>query len=144
MSAECFVSVRRSPLASAADTSVDRRRPPSSTAIAQCLRSPWPILEAGVHCLCPSSTFFALLSLPSHWRHQGNDCELPNCSLPPPHCCPAPRLASSCPPSLEWPPLLQLHLFEWLIVVCFLSPVHHLVSPLHSIMQSWACAMFRT
>jgi hypothetical protein len=49
LSAECFVSVRRCLLASAADTSVDRRHPPSSITIAQCSRLPWPILEAGAH-----------------------------------------------------------------------------------------------
>ncbi len=53
-SAEYFVSVHRCPLASTADASVDRPRSPSSTAIAQCLRSPWPIPEAGVCPLCPS------------------------------------------------------------------------------------------
>jgi hypothetical protein len=36
---------------------------------------------------------------------------------------------------------LQLHPLEWLIVVCFLSPVHLLVSPLNSIMQLRARAM---
>ncbi len=77
-SAEYFVSVHHRPLASAADTSVDRRRSPSSTAIAQCLPSPWPILEAGVRPLCPSSTSFALLPLPSNWQCQGDDCELPD------------------------------------------------------------------
>jgi hypothetical protein len=44
---DCFVSVRRCPLLFAANTSVDRRRPPSSTAIAQRLRLPWLILDAG-------------------------------------------------------------------------------------------------
>jgi hypothetical protein len=39
--AECFISIRLCPLASAADTSVDRCLPPSSTAIAQCLRLLW-------------------------------------------------------------------------------------------------------
>jgi hypothetical protein len=77
-SAEYFVSVHRRPLASAADTSVDRRRSPSSTAIAQCSRSPWPIPEAGVRPPSPSSLFFALLPLPSNWRRRGNDRELPD------------------------------------------------------------------
>ncbi len=77
-SADYFVSVHRHPLASAANTSIDCRRSPSSTAIAQCSRSPWPIPEAEVHPLCPSSTSFALLPLPLNWRRQGNDCELPD------------------------------------------------------------------
>jgi hypothetical protein len=48
-SAECFISVRQRPLASATDTSVDCHCHPSSTAIAQSSRLPWPIQEAGVH-----------------------------------------------------------------------------------------------
>jgi hypothetical protein len=77
-SAEYFVSIHRCPLASTADTSVDRCHSPSSTAIAQCSCLPWPIPEAGVRPLCPSSTSFALLPLPLNWRHQGNDHELPD------------------------------------------------------------------
>jgi hypothetical protein len=77
-SAEYFVSVHRRPLASAADTSVDRHCSPSSTAIAQCSRSPWPFPEAGVRPLCPSSTSSALLPLPSNWRRPGDDRELPD------------------------------------------------------------------
>ncbi len=118
-SAECFVSIRHRPLASAADTSVDQCCTPSY----QCLRLPWPtILGAGVCWLCPSSTSFAPLPSPLHWRRQCNNCALPNCSLSPPPCCTAPRSASSCPPLLEWLPLLQSHPLEWLIVLCF---YHH-------------------
>ncbi len=119
LSAECFVSICHRSLVSAADTFVDRRCPPSSTAIAQWLRSPWPILDAGVSWLCPSSTSFALLPLPLHWWHWGNNRGLPDHSLPPPCCCPAPRPASSCPLLLEWPLSLQLHPLKWLIVVFF-------------------------
>jgi hypothetical protein len=78
-SAEYFVSIHHCPLASAADTSANRRHSPSSTAIAQCLRSPWPIPKAGVHPLCPSSTSFALLPFPLNWRYQGNNRKLPDC-----------------------------------------------------------------
>jgi hypothetical protein len=63
--AECFIRVRHCPLASAADTSIDRHCPSFSTAIAQCLRLPWPIPEAGVCQLFPSSTSFASLPCPA-------------------------------------------------------------------------------
>ena len=71
----------------------------------------------------------------------GNGRELPDRRLPPPHCRPALRPASSCPPSSEWPPSLQSHLLEWLIVASFViiyTPsslsfaLHHAIrSPYH-------------
>jgi hypothetical protein len=78
LSTEYFISVHCRPLVSAANTSVNHRCSPSSTTIAQCSRSPWPIPEAGVRPLCPSSTSFALLPLPSNRRRRGNDCKLPD------------------------------------------------------------------
>ncbi len=146
-------------LSTSSASTVDRWHPPLTpplTAVALHPPPPCPMLALALvyprswsASLCPSSTSFALLPLPNFLCTSSFALKLAASrrrlqaprSFPPPCCCPAPCHTSSCPPLSEWPPSLQSHHLQWLIVVRFLSPVHHLVFPLCSIMQSRARAM---